>query len=76
MAEVEQEQDRGSEESLGHNKEQPKTQGRGRIPGVNFDEMNFEQRRAPYNSGKRYRSEKDYSDNQEGKRHIESPNDR
>jgi len=75
MAEVDQEQDRGRE-STDHNNEQSKKQGRRRIPGVNFDEMNFEQRRAPYNSGKRYRSEKDYGDNRDGKRPMQSPNDR
>lgn len=26
---------------------------RRKIPGVNFEELNFEQRRAPYNSGER-----------------------
>jgi hypothetical protein len=29
------------------------------LPGVNFDEMNFEQRRAPYNSGNRVLSDKE-----------------
>lgn len=29
-----------------------------RMPGVNFEELNFEQRRAPYNSGSRFINDK------------------
>jgi hypothetical protein len=43
--------DKGKEPSS--RKEAGKAASSRRVPGVNFDELNFEQRRPPYNSGQR-----------------------
>ncbi len=52
MAEFTRGQDWSRNEDSGHNKKAME-QARRRIPGVDFEELNFEQRRAPYgNSGR------------------------
>jgi hypothetical protein len=59
MAEPNEDQNRGESEPSGHrNKDTHKV--RYPISGVNFDEMNFEQRRAPYNSGRRNIADRQY----------------
>lgn len=59
MADQEQKPNRSVNEPSNHNQN---TSGalRRKMQGVNFEEMNFEQRRAPYNSGKRNLAEREY----------------
>jgi len=59
MAEPNEQENRGRSESAGHNTNNTNSSRRS-VPDVNFDEMNFEQRRAPYNSGKRTISDREY----------------
>lgn len=60
MAERNEERNRGEREPSGSNEGGQST--RSSMPGVNFDEMNFEQRRAPYNSGKRNVGDRQYDE--------------
>lgn len=59
MAAVEQGMNRGSSEPSGRNKN-GRDDSVPRVRNVDFDEMNFEQRRAPYNSGSRTLTDKIY----------------
>lgn len=52
MAKMDEGMNRGSTEPSGRKKNGTDASRR-RIPGVDFEEMNFEQRRPPYNSGNR-----------------------
>lgn len=58
MAALEQRRNRNGNESPEQNQNKQKTVGR-RVPEVDFEELNFEQRRAPYNSGSRTIGEKE-----------------
>lgn len=49
-------------EPSGNNKKERDTSPRG-VQRVDFDEVNFEQRRAPYNSGSKTLAEKEYTKN-------------
>lgn len=53
MAEMKQGLNSEEDKSLGRNGSGKKTSGV-RIPPVDFEDLNFEQRRAPYNSGSRF----------------------
>ena len=76
MADMEQEKHRGRMGISSHNKEQSNTSGRRVIPGVNFEEMNFEQRRAPYKGNSRNGIERDYGPGRNEKRTDPKPDDR
>ena len=76
MAKMEQNPDGGRKEPSGHTKKQNNASARRLIQDVNFEEMNFEQRRAPYNSGSRNRSEEQYDENRNEERPDLKPYDR
>lgn len=76
MADKEQEQQRGRMDVSSHDKEQSNTSGRRVIPGVNFEELNFEERRAPYKGGSRNRTERDYGASRGEKRSDPKPDNR
>ena len=59
MAAQEQETNRSGSHPSSHKQNTTNTQRR-KVLGVNFDEMNFEQRRAPYNSGQNNIEERQY----------------
>ncbi len=75
MANREQEHKCGRMET-GHNRELSNTSERRVILSVDFEEMNFEQRRAPYKEIGRNRAERDYSANQIEKRPDPKPDGR
>lgn len=57
MAEMKQRLNGDGDESS-HRKQANKSAIVVQMPGVNFEELNFEQRRAPYNSGSRFINDK------------------
>ena len=58
--EDQQHMDRRSTEPSSRTKPNGNAPGR-RVQNVDFDELNYEQRRAPYNSGNRIVNEKEYN---------------
>jgi len=73
---MKQEQNRGRVGTSGHNKEQSNTSKRHVIQGVNFEEMNYEQRRAPYNSVSKSQSQREYVVSRSELRSDQKPIDR
>ena len=68
MAENREGLDRGSSEPAGYNKENDRKKG-WQMPGVNFEEMNFEQRRVPYHSIHKNEGDQNFPENGHGPVH-------